>query len=76
MLPDVPFFRKFGCFLIWLPGKSFVWWVADFLNISEIFWRIFVQDLDQCLLHKKDVKSLLEDLDCLFHFLRVADFEN
>jgi len=60
VLPKCYFSAKFGYFFIWLAGKIFVWRLADFLAISEIFWRkiwlIFVQNLDQCLLHKKDVK--------------------
>jgi len=38
-------------------GKICVWQVADFLASFAVFrrkyWRIFVQDLDQCLVHKK-----------------------
>jgi len=48
---------KFGYFLIWLAGKICFWGVADFLAIFEIIWlkiwRIFVQDFDQRLVHKK-----------------------
>jgi len=51
---------KFGYFFIWLAGKICVWRVADLLAIFAIFrrkiWRIFVQDLDQCLFHEKVVK--------------------
>jgi len=40
--------------------ESLVQWVADFLAIFETFgrkiWRIFVRDLDQCLVRKKAVK--------------------
>jgi len=49
------FSAKFGYFLIWLAGKICFLRVADVLAIFEIFWlkiwRIFVQDLDQCLVH-------------------------
>jgi len=48
------FSAKIGYFFIC------VWRVADYLAIFEIFWRkicrIFVQGLDQCLLHNKLVK--------------------
>jgi len=54
------FSAKFGYFFIWLAGKICFCRVADFLSIFKIFWlkiwRIFVQDLDQCLVHKKAVK--------------------
>jgi len=54
------FFRQIWLFFIWLAGKFGVWWLADFLAIFAIFWRklcrIFVQDLDQCLVHKKLIK--------------------
>jgi len=54
------FSAKFGYFFIWLGGKFYVWRVADFLAIFAIFrqkiWQIFVQDLDQCLVHKKIIK--------------------
>jgi len=57
VLPDVLFSGKFGYFFIWLAVKSCVWWVADFLAIFAIFrreiWQVFVQDSDQCLVHKK-----------------------
>ena len=48
-------------FFIWLAGEICVWRVADFLAILAIFrrkfWRIFAQDLDQCLVHKKNFKN-------------------
>jgi len=56
VLPDVLFSAKFGYLFIWRASKIRVGRVADFLAIFAIFrqkiWRMFVQELDQCLIHK------------------------
>jgi len=80
-LPDVLFSVEFGYFVICLADK-FLRLAGVFLAIFEIFrrkiWRIFVQDLDQCLVHKKLLKSTklfypaakfncLRMLGCLYH---------
>jgi len=59
---------KFDYFFIWLAGKIWLWGVADFLAIFGIFrqkiWTIFVQHLDQCLVHKKSCKNPFNIVYC------------
>jgi len=54
------FSAKFGYFLISLASKICVWRVVDVLATFAMFWRkiwrIFVQELNKCSVHKKVAK--------------------
>jgi len=66
------FSAKFDYFLNWLAGIFCIWQVADFYVIFAIFRRIFVLDLDKCLV--QFIKMLWKYCGQIHFYLFVSVF--